>query len=48
LKEINGVEIEFFEGNAYVRLNQYEKLLDELKELKSKQSSYETEKQEGV
>lgn len=34
MKEINGVKIEFFEGNAYVRLNQYEKLLQELEALK--------------
>lgn len=27
MKEINGVKIEFFDGNAYVRLNEYEKLL---------------------
>lgn len=32
--EINGVKVEFFDGNAYVRLNQYEKLLQEYKELK--------------
>lgn len=36
MKEINGVKIEWFEGNAYVRLNQYEKLLQEYKELKER------------
>lgn len=34
MKTINDVEIEFFDGNAYVRLKDYEKLLEEYKKLK--------------
>ena len=31
---VNGVEIEWFEGNAYIRLREYEKLLEEYEKLK--------------
>lgn len=33
MKEINGVKIEWIDGNAYVRLNEYEKLLSTNEEI---------------